>query len=524
MELHIEQMDADQLIDACIAAGLTVPTELLDDAPALRAMLHANMLREMHRRDTPQAAAPPIPHAPSSTQPASSLQSSPLPRPLGDAPSVRILKNYTKPPRKYTYDDFVKYFNKRYNALGAILRQRKELAGVTGINRVLGKRERENVAIIGIVTDKKESKSKHIILTMEDPTGRVEVWLSANNHEMMGVAKEVVLDEVIGIVGQTSGDRVFANNVVFPDIPPSHELKKGAHERYAVFVGDIHIGAKLFLKEEFERFILWLSGKVGTPEQRKVAERVAYVIFTGDLVEGVGIYPEQDADLNIVDIHSQYREFARYIKMIPSHMRIVLISGNHDAGRLQEPQAPIYKDFAEELYALPNVDILSNPSTFTIDATPANPGLDVLLYHGYSLIYYANNVSYIREAGGQKATDQIMRLLLRKRHLAPTHGCNTYVPDPDEDFLVIDRVPDLFVTGHIHRVAFGNYRGVTMINASCWSEESEEQGKRGIEAQPARLPIVNLKTREIRVMNFYHGSEEKKLAMQQAAVVNGGTT
>ena len=258
---------------------------------------------------------------------------------------------------------------------------------------------------------------------------------------------------------------------------------------------------------------------MGTPEQRKISERVAYVIFTGDLVEGVGIYPEQDLDLNIIDIRSQYAEFARYVKMIPSHLQVVLISGNHDAGRLQEPQGPIYKDFAQDLYDMPNVHILSNPCSFTIDESPSSPGFDVLLYHGYSLIYYANNVPAIREAGGQKATDAIMKLLLRKRHLAPTHGCNTYVPDPQEDPLVIDKVPDFFVTGHVHRVSFGNYRGVTMINASCWSEVSEEQEKRGLEPQPARLPVVNLRTREIRVMNFYHGSEEKKLAIQEAAAI-----
>jgi DNA polymerase II small subunit len=149
-----------------------------------------------------------------------------------------------------------------------------------------------------------------------------------------------------------------------------------------------------------------------------------------------------------------------------------------------------------------------------IDARENHPGFDILMYHGYSLIYYANTVSTIRDAGGQKATDRIMRMLLQKRHLSPTHGCNTYVPDPDEDPMVIDRVPDFFVTGHVHRVAYANYRGVTMLNASCWNEVSQEQEKRGLEPQPCRLPIVHLKTRELRIMNFYHGSEARKQELQ----------
>ena len=82
--------------------------------------------------------------------------------------------------------------------------------------------------------------------------------------------------------------------------------------------------------------------------------------------------------------------------------------------------------------------------------------------------------------------------------------------------MVIDRVPDFFITGHVHRISYANYRGVTMMNVGCWTEVSEEQEKRGLEPQPAKLPIVNLRTRELRIMNFYHGSDAKKAAMQEA--------
>lgn len=535
----------DEIIQVCIDRGMLVSPDLLDNREALLDLLHHD-INDFYARERAtekfllRAGMPPkhseeaVPSAEGSAQPvsrendrlaelarqteatSSDFSSSDYEKRIAiRAQKVKPYKNYLKPARKRNYDDFVRFFNKRYQSLSAILRTRKELANATSISRILGKKERENIALIGMVLDKKESKSKHIILTLEDPTGTIEVWFSNNKHEMLEAAKEIVLDEVIGIIGQTSGNRVFANGVVFPDIPHTKELKKGTVEKYAVFVGDVHVGSKLFLKDEFEKFLMWLSGNFGTPEQRDIAKKVEYVIFTGDLVEGVGIYPEQELDLNIIDVKEQYNAFTRYIKMIPEQMQVVLIAGNHDAGRLQEPQLPIYKDFTEDLYTLPNVTLLSNPSSFTIDQTPNHPGFDVLLYHGYSLIYYANNVQTIRDAGGQKATERIMKLLLQKRHLAPTHGSNTYVPDPDEDPLLIERVPDFFVTGHVHRVSYANYRGVTMLNASCWSEVSEEQEKRGLEPQPARLPIVNLKTRELRIMNFYHGSAEKKQQLQQ---------
>jgi DNA polymerase II small subunit len=69
----------------------------------------------------------------------------------------------------------------------------------------------------------------------------------------------------------------------------------------------------------------------------------------------------------------------------------------------------------------------------------------------------------------------------------------------------------------VHRISYANYRGVTVMNVGCWNEQSEEQEKRGLEPQPAKLPIVNLRTRELRIMNFYHNSDEKKKAMREAA-------
>ena len=118
------------------------------------------------------------------------------------------------------------------------------------------------------------------------------------------------------------------------------------------------------------------------------------------------------------------------------------------------------------------------------------------------MIYYSDAVQSIREAGGQKAVDDIMVYLLKRRHLAPTHGSTMYIPDPYEDALLIDEVPDLFVTGHIHRAQSKNYRNVTCINSSGWTAITEDQEKRGLEPQPARAFTVSLKTREVKSMNF----------------------
>jgi DNA polymerase II small subunit/DNA polymerase delta subunit B len=116
-------------------------------------------------------------------------------------------------------------------------------------------------------------------------------------------------------------------------------------------------------------------------------------------------------------------------------------------------------------------------------------------------------VGTIRAAGGLKASDDIMVHLLKMRHLAPTHGSTMYIPDEVEDALTIEKVPDIFVTGHIHRAQSKSYRNVTCINSSSWGEITDYQEKRGIEPQPARAFIVSLKTRDVKVMNFGSGED-----------------
>ena len=130
------------------------------------------------------------------------------------------------------------------------------------------------------------------------------------------------------------------------------------------------------------------------------------------------------------------------------------------------------------------------------------PGFNILMYHGYSFPYFGDNVPSIREKGGLFRCDLIMKYLLQKRHLAPTHGSNLYVPDDECDSLVIDKIPDIFVSGHIHQITAGTYRNISLINSSCWVVQSEDNAKRGIVPHPGKIPIINLQTREIKIMNF----------------------
>ena len=282
-------------------------------------------------------------------------------------------------------------------------------------------------------------------------------------------------------------------------------MKKCPEEVYAVFVGDVHYGIKNFLGKEFEKFILWLKGEYGHENQKKIASKVRYLFFTGDLVEGVGIYPNQDKDLDIDDIYLQYDSFAKELKRIPSYINLIMCGGNHDAIRMSEPQPVLDIKYARSLYDLPNALLVSNPATVNIHSINGFSGLNVLIYHGFSFPFISEAVEEIRVAGGQGRSDLIMKYLLQRRHICPEHGMNLYVPDPNVDPLVIETVPDIFTTVHIHRLAVSNYRGVSLLNTSCWDSQTDDQEKRGIIPDPAKAIVLNLKTREVTVIDFKDG-------------------
>ena len=414
---------------------------------------------------------------------------------------LKIVRCYRNELKKRDVTDFVSHFRYRFNFLKNILLNREELQNTISINKLLDKKNKENTSIIGFVRDKRINKTGSIILTLEDLTGEVSVLFN-KNLDFLDSVKDVVLDEVVGVSGFADGNFVYASKIFFPDVPLTNEFKKYDKEEYIVFTSDVHVGNKIFFEKNFSNFIKWLNLDYGNENQRKIAEKVKYVFFVGDLVDGIGVYPDQEDDLAIKDIHEQYEIFANYINSIRKDIIVVLICGNHDAVRLSEPQPVLDKKIAPLLYKNENVIFTTNPSIVNILSDENFSGFNILMYHGFSFPYYSEEVDSVRRNGRLDGVDLIMKFLLQRRHMAPTHGCNTYVPTANEDHLIIDIVPDFFVSGHIHKTNASNYRGVTMLNCGCWIGQTEDQEKRGIIPDPNRIIAVNLQTRDIKILNF----------------------
>ncbi len=421
---------------------------------------------------------------------------------IEDKGNVKILYSYEEESKKRTVEDFAQHFYNRYNTIEKILRNRQELKNTTSINRIINKKDRENLSIIGYVNEKHTTKNNNIILVLEDRTGYMKVLVNKNKPTLYNLAKEIVLDDIIAVTGVNGENIIFANGIILPDIPNTNEVKKTQDETYTLFLSDLHVGSINFLEEDFNKFIKWINCEIGNEEQRKIASKVKYIFILGDLVDGCGVYPEQEKELLIKDIKEQYEECSKLLKKIPQNIHLIICPGNHDAMRIAEPQPPLYKDFAKAIYDIPNVIMVSNPALVNIHSSNNFPGFDVLLYHGYSFDYFVAEVDSLRNNGGYDRADLIMKFLLQRRHLAPTHKSTLYIPDKNKDPLVIDQIPDFFVSGHIHKAVASNYKNVTTICSSCWQSKTSFQEKVGHNPEPSRVPIVNLQTREVKILKF----------------------
>jgi DNA polymerase II small subunit len=418
--------------------------------------------------------------------------------------SVNIVKSYNKKQKKIEIQDFVLHYQKRYELLKKILQSRGDLIAPLSISRILSKRNREKVSTIGMVYEKNITKNNNIILNVEDNTGSISVLINNSKAELFKKAKDIVLDEVIGLRGVNGDKIVFADEIFFPDIPLNDGIKTSPIENYLAIISDVHVGSSLFLENDFLKFINWLNGKTGSKEQKEIAKKVKYLFIVGDLVDGVGIFPNQEYEQNLPDIYSQYKKSAELLGQIRKDLKIIICPGNHDAVRLAEPQPVLDPEIAKPVYELENVVMVSNPAVVNIEKSEGFPGFDVLLYHGYSYDDYSANVESIRFSGAtiSDRTNMVMKFLLQKRHLAPTHGSTLFIPDPDEDDLVIDSVPDFFVSGHIHKANITQYGKVTKISGGCWESITPFQIKTGHSPEPGKVPIVNLKTRATKILKF----------------------
>ncbi|MEM1536514.1 MAG: hypothetical protein QW577_01755, partial [Candidatus Bathyarchaeia archaeon] len=185
-------------------------------------------------------------------------------------------------------EDYVEYFRDRFKRIEKLLRQRIDVRGAASIIDALKAPPNTKLKIIGMITEKKETKQK-ILLTIEDLQASATVLVPQNApNELLDKARTLLLDQVVCIsITKTRGDLLIAEDIILPDIAPKNQ-NRAPYPIYAVLTSDLHVGSVKFQKEAFNRFVLWLNGKYGNEEMREIASHVKYVLIAGDIVDGIG--------------------------------------------------------------------------------------------------------------------------------------------------------------------------------------------------------------------------------------------
>ncbi len=413
--------------------------------------------------------------------------------PVKSGMPYKIYYAKTTTDKKITVQDFVGHFRARYRELQSILIQRAGVENLISINKLSG--TRQQFTLIGMVSEKRITKNKNLMVSIEDLTGKVTILFKAQS-EVFKIADELQLDEVVAIRCSGNNELVVGHEIFFPDAVVVQKTKFDDDCGLA-FISDIHVGSQKFLKEPFEQFISWLNS------EDELAKKIKYIFIVGDSVDGVGVFPGQEKLLEIKNLKGQYDAFAEYLKKIPERITIFMCPGQHDASRVPEPQPIVDRCYAEALYGISNLVLVSNPCF--VKLFEHGKEFKVQMYHGASIHSFINNIAELRLIKAHKSPAKAVKHMLKRRHLAPTHSSVVYVPNMEKDPLVISETPDILCTGEVHRLDIDRYNGILIITGSCWQAQTEFEEKIGNIPDPCKVPVFNVKTHELKILDFSHG-------------------
>ena len=399
-------------------------------------------------------------------------------------------------------EGYTALFRSRFEKTMRILAQRPDSKRISKVSAVkqrvrMGKQvERNEKSLHGVASSiivagllmSKRSKKNEVELAIDDYTGILTAISTTEDAKKQ--ASTLALDQMVMLELENGKGRpgLTIKSVMMPDIP-DHLPNKSKSEAYAVLISDLHVGSKYFMKKEFLRFLDWLSS---SPDD-DIVKKIEFLCVGGDLIDGIGIFPNQDKELLEIDAAKQMNHAAQLLAKVPKHIKVLVIPGNHDLGRRALPQPAIpRKDLGEQVYGLENYMMLGNPAFVELN------GVKVLMYHGQSLddiIATTPGLSYSKPS-------EAMKVLLKARHLAPIYGERTPIAPEQEDMMVITEVPDILHSGHVHVVDVQSYRGTLVVNSGAWQSQTKYQQTMGITPTPGMAVIVNLATLQPVVYDF----------------------
>ena len=355
----------------------------------------------------------------------------------------------------------------------------KQLFNQSKINsNSMSKEDSANSLFIAGLVMNKDIKNNNYDLTIDDQSGLLTA--TTYNEELKKQISMLTVDQMVMIEFENNSKRRknTIKNLFSLDIP-DRIPNRSKSEIFSILISDLHIGSKFFMEKEFQNFLDWLNGN---EYNKDIISKTKYICICGDLIDGIGIFPNQDKELLEKDSYSQMEHAIKILSQIPKHMKVFLIPGNHDLGRRALPQPAIPKKYAEKLYSLDNITMLGNPCMINME------GIKILMFHGQSLddiIASIPGLSYSKPA-------EAMKILLKSRHLSPIYGQRTPIAPEKEDMMIIEDVPDVLHSGHVHVIDVDSYKGTLLVNSGAWQSQTPFQQTMGITPTPAIAIAINL--------------------------------
>jgi len=392
-----------------------------------------------------------------------------------------------------SYKDFYDLTFDKFIRLRKLMRRRTEVHSADNINNILRLSNKVGVSALGIVNKIKKTKNGNYLLTLEDLTGIISVLVKkgSENQDQLNIkiAERTLSDQMVYVEGTYNpGENrrssiIYGNYISKIDVPRDYEPNKSDDPLSVALISDLHIGSKEFESKLWTRFIDLLNGRIGNKKQKDYAGKIKYIIINGDLVDGIGIYPTQKSDLVISNIYKQFDKATEMLSEVPEYIKIFYSSGNHEPVRNAIPRPAVPKKYSEGLINM-DVTCIGNPSIVQTH------GVNTLVFHGDSLL----DMNMLIPGLETNKPVESMKEYLKCRHLAPIFGKKTQIAPTSKDWLTIDKLPDIFHTGHIHINDMGSYNKIVLVNSGCFQGQTDFMKSLGIHPTPGILSIIDLDT------------------------------
>ncbi|MFX0211342.1 MAG: metallophosphoesterase [Candidatus Hodarchaeota archaeon] len=380
--------------------------------------------------------------------------------------------------QKPEVEAFRKLFQNRFNKLSSILKEQLGkldtlLKRNLSINEVPNNR---SGIIIGMVQDTRVLHTNRFVIQLEDPENEITTnCVMVQDSTSFPEYRNIIRDTVIGISGVLPKNyregpitAFWGKDIIRPSFPPI-EFKPTQKNHKILFLADFHYGSKYFTRSIYAKLIKFLTLNNVKPSIKNLFSQIDTIIIIGDLIDGIGRFSNQKDEILFHSLRAQYSGLAKLLAEIPSNVEIIIIPGEHDATQVALPQPAIDKEIAKDLLALPNVKSHGNPLRLLIDE------IKLLVFHGQG------NDTLFRKNVKSELFNPIlgMQNILEYRHISPEYGSSIPLAPFYKDYLVINEVPNVFVTGHFHKAKYQEYKGVKLISCGTFQRRQHE-----IESRP----------------------------------------